>query len=78
MKVLQQLSDVVPHLKQCSILSSKTRDRDIIKKLFDNHTESEVCYLHAQQRVFIESMRQAKQEEQETLQELMQNESMNK
>ena len=61
----------MPHLK-CSLLSYKPRDNDIIKKFLQNHTESEVCYFHAQQQVFIESMRQDKQEEQETLQEPMQ------
>ena len=62
-----QLFDVVPHLKHCSILSCKPRDNEIMKKFLQDHTESEVCYFHAQQQVFIESMRQAKQEEQETL-----------
>ena len=65
----QQLFDVVPILKHCSILSCKPRDRDIIKKFLENHTESEVCYFHAQQQVFIEAIRQEKQEEQETIQQ---------
>ena len=69
-----QLFDVVPHLKHCSILSCKPRDNEIIKKFLQDNSESEVCYFHAQQQVFIESMRQAKQEEQEILQEPMQNE----
>ena len=40
----------------------------------------EVCYFDAQQQVFIESVRQDKQEDQETLQEPMQgkHEQMNK
>ena len=73
-----QLFDVVPHLKHCSILSCKPRDNEIIKKFLQAHTESEVCCFHVQQQVFIESMIQAKQEEQETLLEPMQNESMSK
>jgi hypothetical protein len=73
-----QLFDAVPHLKHCSILSCKPRDNEIIKKFLQAHTESEVCYFHVQQQVFIESVKQAKQEKQETLQEPMQNESMTK
>ena len=73
-----QLFDVVPHLKHCSILSCKPRDNEIIKKFLLAHSESEVCCFHVQQQVFIESMKQAKQEEQETLQEPLQNDSMNK
>ncbi len=60
----------MPILKHCSILSCKPRDRDIIKKFLENHTESEVCYFHAQQQVFIEAIRQEKQEEQETIQQM--------
>ena len=73
-----QLFDVVPHLKHCSILSCKPRDNEIIKKFLQAHSESEVCCFHVQQQVFIEFMKQAKQEEQETLQEPLQNDSMNK
>ena len=53
----RQLFDVVSILKHCSILSCKPRDNAIIKKFLQNHIESEVCYFHAQQQVFIESMR---------------------
>ena len=65
-----QLFDVVPHLKQCSILSCKPRDNAIIEKFLQDHTTSEVCYFHAQQQVFIEAIRQEKQEEQETIQQM--------
>jgi hypothetical protein len=68
---------LVPYLKHCSILNCKPRDNEIIKKFLQAHTGSEVCYFHVQQQVFIESTKQAKQE-QETLQQPMQNESMNK
>jgi hypothetical protein len=67
-----QLFDVVPHLKQCSILSCKPRDNAIIKTFLQDHTTSEVCYFHSQQQAFIEYVRQDKQEEQETLQETLQ------
>ena len=73
-----QLFDAVPHLKHCSILSCKPRDNEIIKKFLQAHTESEVCYFHVQQQVFIKSTKQAEEEEHETLQEPIQNESMNK
>ena len=66
----QQLFDVVPHLKQCSILSCKPRDNAIIQNFLQDHTTSEVCYFHAQQQVFIEAIRQEKQEEQETIQQM--------
>ena len=64
------LFDAVPHLKQCSILSCKPRDNAIIEKFLQDHTTSEVCYFHAQQQVFIEAIRQEKQEEQETIQQM--------
>ena len=40
-----------------------------MKRINELILESEVCYFDAQQQVFIESVRQDKQEEQETLQE---------
>ncbi len=40
-----------------------------MKNFLENHTESEVCFFHAQQQVFIKSIRQEKEEEQETIQQ---------
>ena len=57
------------HLKQCSILSIKSRDRDIIESFLETHTESDVCYFHTQQQIFIERHEEQPEEQQEPLKE---------